>query len=565
MADVWDQYADDVLSGRVVAGKWTKLACQRHLDDLEHGRGRGLRFDAGAARRLIAFFGMLAHSKGEWAGEAVALEPWQQFHFAYLFGWKRADGTRRFRTAYLEVARKNGKSLMASGVGLYMMTADGESGAEIYSASTKKDQSRITFGEARRMVQQSAALRKLVNVQQHNIHSEATWSKFEPLGADSDSLDGLNVHCALADEVHAWKDRHMWDVLETATGARRQPLMYAITTAGYDRQSLCYQLHAYTEKVLSGVIEDDSFAGWIYAIDEGDDWEDEANWIKANPNLGISKKVDDLRQLAKRAREMPAQLNAFLRLHMNVWTQSETRWINRAAWDAGDKGPIDESALAGRRCYAGLDLSSNTDLTACVLVFPPLEAEGDYVVLPRFWIPEDNLWERAKRDRVPYDAWLRAGLLTATPGNVIDYAWILAQLAEDAAKFDLREVAFDRWGSAKVITDLQELGFRVDEKAGGGPLLVQFGQGFASMAGPMKELEKLILAGRLSHGGHKVLTWNADNLVVRLDPAGNVKPDKEKSIEKIDGMVALVMGLARAIVHGEPGRSVYETRGVRVL
>ena len=565
MADVWDQYADDVLSGRVVAGKWTKLACQRHLDDLREGHRRGLTFDAGAARRFIAFFGMLAHSKGEWAGEAVTLEPWQQFHFAYLFGWKRADGTRRFRTAYLEVARKNGKSLMASGVGLYMMTADGESGAEIYSASTKKDQSRITFGEARRMVQQSAALRKLVNVQQHNIHSEATWSKFEPLGADSDSMDGLNVHCALADEVHAWKDRHTWDVLETATGARRQPLMYAITTAGFDRQSLCYQLHAYTEKVLSGVIEDDSFAGWIYAIDEGDDWEDEANWIKANPNLGISKKVDDLRRLAKRAREMPAQLNAFLRLHMNVWTQSETRWINRAAWDAGDKGAVDEGALAGRRCYAGLDLSSNTDLTACVLVFPPLEPEGDYVILPRFWIPEDNLWERAKRDRVPYDAWLRAGLLTATPGNVIDYAWILAQLAEDAGRFDLREVAFDRWGSAKVITDLQELGFRVDEKAGGGPLLVQFGQGFASMAGPMKELEKLILAGRLSHGGHKVLTWNADNLVVRIDPAGNVKPDKEKSIERIDGMVALCMALARAIVHGEPAPSVYEGRGIRVL
>lgn len=258
-------------------------------------------------------------------------------------------------------------------------------------------------------------------------------------------------------------------------------------------------------------------------------------------------------------------MNKFLNLQMNLWTQSETRWVNREAWDAGDKGPVDEAALAGRRCYGGLDLSSNTDLTAFVLVFPPTEPEGDYVLLPRFWIPEDNMHERVRRDRVPYDAWVRAGLLQVTPGDVIDYAWILAQMAEDAQKFDLREVAFDRWGSAKVVTDLQEIGFRVDEKAGGGPLLVQFGQGFASMAGPMKELEKLILARRLSHGGHAVLRWNFDNLVVRMDPAGNVKPDKEKSTEKIDGCVATVMGLARAIVHGEPQRSVYEGRGIRVL
>ena len=565
MAEAWDQYVDDVLSGRVVAGKWARLACQRHINDLKHGPARGLWFDAGAARRMIAFFSMLKHSKGEWAGQFVNLEPWQQFHFAYLFGWKREDDSRRFRTSYLEVARKNGKSLMASGVGLYMMTADGESGADIYSASTKKDQSRITFGEARRMALQSDALRQLITVQQHNIHSEATWSRFEPLGADSDSLDGLNVHCALADEVHAWKDRHMWDVLETATGTRRQPLMYAITTAGYDRQSLCYQLHDYTEKVLSGVVEDDSFAGWIYSVDENDDWEDEGCWPKANPNLGVSAKLDNLREKAAKARAMPAALNAFLRLHLNIWTQSETRWINREAWDACNKEPIDEAALAGRRCYAGLDLSSNTDLTACVYVFPPLTSEGDYVVLLRAWIPEDNMHERSRRDRVPYEAWVRAGLLQVTPGNVIDYAWILAQLADDMAAFDLRELAFDRWGSAKIVTDLQEIGFRVDEKAGGGPLLVQFGQGFASMAGPMKELEKVILAARLNHGGNRVLSWAADNLVVRMDPAGNVKPDKEKSIERIDPMVALVMGLARAIVHGEPAASVYETRGVRVL
>jgi phage terminase large subunit-like protein len=565
VVDAWDQYIDDVLNDRIVAGKWIKLACQRHLNDLDNGQERGLRFDAGAARRVLAFFSMLNHSKGEWAGTLLELEPWQAFHLAYLFGWKRADGSRRFRTSFLTVARKNGKSLMSSGVGLYMMLADGEQGAEVYSAASKKDQARITFEEARRMVLQSPALKKLATVQMHNIHSAATFSKFEPLGGDSDSLDGLNIQLAIADEVHVWKDRHMWDVLQTATGARRQPLMYAITTAGYDRQSLCYQLHIYTEKVLSGVIEDDSFAGWIYTIDDEDDWEDEAVWAKANPNLGVSVKVDNLREKAAQAKAMPAALNAFLRLHQNVWTQSETRWINREKWDAGDKGVIDEDALAGRRCYAGLDLSSNTDLTACVLVFPPLNEGDDYIVLPRVWIPEDKLWERSKRDRVPYDAWLRAGLLQATPGNVIDYDFVRAQLVKDAQKFDLHELAYDRWGSTQIITNLQEDGFRVDEKAGGGPLIIMFGQGYASMNGPLKELEKLILAGRLSHGGHKVLTWCADNAVVKLDPAGNMKLDKSTSVEKIDVLVALVMGLARAIAHGEPGKSVYEGRGIRVL
>jgi len=442
---------------------------------------------------------------------------------------------------------------MAAGVGLYLLLADGEPGAEIYSAATKRDQARLSHAEATRMAKASGPIRQMVRVFKDNIHIPDTASKFEPLGADSDTMDGLNVHAALVDEVHAHKTRDTWDVLETGTGARRQPLMFAITTAGFDRQSLCWQLHEYTEKVLDGIIEDDTFFGVIYGIDEEDDWQDERVWIKANPNLGVSKKLDDLRRKAMRAREMPAALNAFLRLELDVWTQSETKWMNMEHWRLCGQA-VDAQGLRGRVCYAGLDLSSTTDITALLLVFPP-EVDDDLVqVLCRFWIPEESMHERVHRDRVPYDVWVRQGYITATPGNVVDYAYVLAQIDEDMQAYGLDEIAFDRWGATKIQTDLTELG--------GPDFMVQFGQGFASMSGPMKELEKLVLQHRLAHGNNPVLTWMADNLVAREDPAGNIKPDKEKSREKIDGMVALIMGLDRALRHTGGGRSVYEDRGL---
>jgi phage terminase large subunit-like protein len=285
-----EQYCEDVLGGRVVANRWVRLACERHRRDLVEGAGRGLWFDQTAARVAVAFFGLLQHSKGEWAGTAVRLEPWQQFHLSLLFGWKRADGLRRFRTFYLEVARKNGKTTEAAGVGLFLLTADGEAGAEVYAAATKRDQARILHSEASRMVLSSRPLAQAVTKYRDNLHVKGTASKFEPLGRDADSLDGLNVHGAIVDELHAHTNRDLWDVLDTATGARRQPIMFAITTAGYNRQSLCYEMHEYTKKVLGGEVVDDSFLGLIYAIDEGDDWQDERVWVKANPNLGGEQK-----------------------------------------------------------------------------------------------------------------------------------------------------------------------------------------------------------------------------------------------------------------------------------
>jgi phage terminase large subunit-like protein len=563
--NTWDQYAQDVISGAQVACRWVRLACQRHVNDLVNGPARGLWFDEAAANHAIKFFGFLRHSKGEWAGRVMTLEAWQQFIIAMVFGWMRADNTRRFRVAYIEVARKNGKSTLAAGVGLDLLVADGEPGAEIYTAATKRDQARITHSEATRMVKSSPSLRKRIRVFRDNLNIENTASKMEPLGADSDTLDGLNPHGALVDEVHAHKTRDLWDVLETATGARRQPLIFATTTAGFNRQSLCYQLHDYTEKVLSGVLQNDSHFGMIYTLDLeegkggklGDDWEDESVWVKANPNLGVSKKLSTMREKAEKARGMPAALNAFLRLELNVWTQSETKWISREHWDACGAA-VDANGLRGRRCFAGLDLSSNVDITAELLVFPPESTKDPYRVLCRFWIPEDAIDVRSKRDRVPYDAWVRAGYIATTPGNVIDHDFILAQIEQDAEAYDIQQLAFDSWGASQVQTKLAEIGGRED-------WIVKFGQGFASMSPAMRDLERLILGHRLAHGNNPVLTWMADNLVVDTDAAANIKPDKEHSIERIDGMVALIMAVATAMRGGGKPESVYEKRGIRQL
>ncbi len=553
---LYQQYIDDVLSGRQVVGKWARLAVERHVRDLETGEDRGLYFSAKAAHHVIDFFGFLRHSKGEWAGTPVHLEAWQQFMLGCLFGWLREDGTRRFRTGYLEISRKNGKSTIAAGVGLYLLDADGEGGAEVYSAATKRSQAKITFDEATRMVKSSPFLRRRIKTVRDNLHIEGTASKFEPLGRDADSMDGLNIHGAIVDELHAHKTRDVWDVLDTATGARRQPLIFAITTAGFDRESVCWELHEYTQKLLDRMFEDDSFFGIIYAVDEEDDWEDQRHWGKANPNLGVSVKLDDLQRKAVKAKEMPASLNSFLRLHLDLWTQAESRWMDAEKWLACGVA-VDGEGLRGRTCFAGLDLSSTTDIAGYALVFPPQTEADRYQVIWRYFIPEDSMRQRSRRDQVPYDAWVRAGYIMATPGNVVDYGFILAQLDEDAQRYDIQEVAFDRWGAAQIQSQLMD--------KGGEDWLVQFGQGFASMSPPMKELERIVLDGKLAHGNNPVGNWMAANLVARQDPAGNIKPDKEKSIEKIDGIVMLLMALDRATRHQPEPASVYEKRGLLEL
>lgn len=586
-------YAREAASGRIVCSKWVRLAAKRHIRDLVDGASRDLYFDPQAGQRAIEFFGFLRHSKGEWAGETFELQPWEIFIVWCLFGWKRAGGTRRFRSAYVEVARKNGKSTLCAGIGLYLFFADGEPGAEVYCAATKKDQARIVFQEAERMRTASPGLAKRIVKFRDNMNIPATASKFEPLGSDEDTLDGLNIHGAIVDELHAHKKRDLLDVLDTATGARRQPLIFKITTAGFNRESICWKEHEYSAKILEGLLEDDSTFAFMACLDDGDDWENEENWKKANPNLEISVKIDDLRRKALKAKQEPTALNSFLRLHLNVWTQQETRWMPVDKWndcvgfslrdrDAKVLRGDMQKALEGRRCFAALDLSSKIDLTSLIELFPPTEEDPRWIVLPRFWMPEENVQQRVKKDRVPYDVWIREGFIETTEGNVVDYDEIKAAIVGDPYlgysqiamspapgetalipnpyigrkgdrdRYQIVEVAYDPWNATQVAVDLEKAGVKC----------VEFRQGYASMSEPTKHLMTLVLSKKLAHLSNPVLRWMASNLVVKQDEAGNLKPDKDKSSEKIDGIVALIMSVGRAIANPSAARSVYHTRGI---
>lgn len=513
-------------------------------------------FDARAAARAVRFFQrILKHTTGEWAGKAFTLPAWQRKIIEDVFGWMRPDGTRKYRTVYIEVPRKNGKSTLAAGIPLYLLFADNEPGAQVYSAAADRDQAALVFDIARDMFAQADALSDLGVPRKRAIYTNGfPQGLYRVLSSDAFTKHGLNAHGIIFDELHAQPTRELWDVLTTSTGARRQPLTIAITTAGYDRESICYELHEMALRVRDDPALDPSFYPVIFAADEQDDWQDERVWAKANPNLGISVKLDYLRTECRRARLSPAYENTFRRLHLNQWTQQESRWMPMEAWDRCG-APFNETLLEGLPCYGGLDLATVSDLAAFVLDFPDEEAEDGHTWIARFWVPADNLVERARRDRVPYDAWARAGLITPTPGNVIDYARIRADIKALGARFKIREVAFDRWGAVQLSQDLMEDGFRV----------MGFGQGFQSMSPPTKELLRLVTDGRLRHGGNPVLRWMADNLVVTQDPAGNVKPNKAKSREKIDGVVAGVMALDRAQRNGKAATSIYETRGFDAL
>lgn len=547
-------YARAVTAGKVVAAQLVRKACARHLADLTGGGKRGLRWDPAAAAHAADFFRFLKHSKGEWAGQPFTLSPWQVFIVGAVFGWKRADGTRRFRTVYVEIARKNGKSTLLAGIGLYLLVADGEAGAEVYSSATKRDQAKIVWSEAERMVRASDALKSRVVAFRNNLHIAGTASKFEPLSADSNTLDGLNAHGNLVDELHAHRDRGVWDVLVTSMGARRQPLTVAITTAGtYEPESIGWELHDHAVKVSDGSLEDDSFFAFVASIDAEDDWTDPAVWAKANPNLGVSVKPGYLAQMCQDAINKPSFTNTFLRLHLDRWTQQVERWISMEKWNA-ITAPVDPEALRGAECWGGLDLAQKIDIAALLLAFP---AEGGgFELLMRFWCPEATVLERSRKDRVPYDAWVRDGYLIATPGEVIDYDFIRAEINELGAAYSVQEIAYDPWAAQQLATQLGETD---------GFTMVAMRQGYASLSEPSKEFERLVVSGRLRHGGNPVLRWMASNVAKSEDPAGNIKPDKGKSREKIDGIAAAIMAIGRASLSAEKPASAYETRGVRFL
>ena len=547
-------YIADVLAGRVPTCALTRQAVERQARDMAEARGRGLWFDRAAAEHVIQFFGFLHHSKGEWAGQPFTLEPWQQFILWTLFGWKRADGMRRFRTAYIEVPRKNGKTTLLAGIGLYLLVADGEPGSEVYSAATKRDQARLSHGEATRMVAASPGLSRMIRTYKDNLHVIETASKFEPLGADADTMDGLNVHGGLIDELHAHKTRDVVDRLDTATGARRQPLIIEITTAGHDQTSVCYEHHEYSRRILDGSVVDDSWFAFIAALDPGDDWTDPGVWAKANPNLGVSVKLDDLERKCERAKKLPAAQNAFRQMHLDEWTQQSDRWIDLTLWDS-NAGTVEEEALAGQTCYGGLDLSSVSDLTAWVMIFPHADNADDVDIVARFWCPRARVLDDSNRYQSQYQAWERAGYLTVTEGDAVDYGVVRAKVLEDAQRFALDSLNVDRLFQGYQLS--QEL---TDE----GLQVFGMGQGFLSMAAPMKEFERRLLEKRLHHGGNPILRFMADSVVVMQDAVGNLKINKAESQSRVDGIVALVMALDRAMRHEPAKKSAYEDHGLVV-
>lgn len=542
-------------------GKYERLAHERQERDLKDGAARGLTFDAEAGDRVVEFVERYCkHHKGEWAGKPLKLEEWQKFIVRTVFGWKRADGTRRFRTCYAEVPRKNGKSTLIAAVGLYLLVGDNEPGAEVYSSATKRDQARIVWSDAAAMVRASTELKRFVKAYRSNLSCQRLGSKFEPLGADGNTLDGLNPHGNLVDELHAHKDRGVWDVLDTAMGARRQPLTIAITTAGtYNAEAIGWQMHDQATKVLEGVFADDSFFAFIAAADEGDDFFSEVAQQKANPGYGVSVKPDYLAKQAEKAKRQPSFTNEYLRLHLNIWTQQVTRWLPLERWTECD--PVEpsrelaaerETSLEGKPCFGGLDLSTKLDLSAFALVFP---GEGDTIdVVCRFWLPEATAQAYARKGRRHYETWARDGWLTLTPGDVVDYEFIRAEVNALAKRFSVQTVAFDPWGSTDVATRL----------LGDGVPMVECRQGFKTLSEPSKDFEARIVGKKVRHAGNPVLRFCVSNAVVSTDAAGNIKPDKEKASDKIDGVVACVMALSRLIV-AKPEENPYEARGFLVL
>jgi phage terminase large subunit-like protein len=562
------KYAQDIIKGKIIANKWVRLACKRHLADdpekhnsIKKCNKRGLWFDHFQANKVINFFPkFLKFYEGDFDGLPFILTPQQKFIIGSIFGWKNKDGLRRFKTAYIEAGKGSGKTPLAAGIGLYGLSFDSEPGAEIYAAATTREQAGILFRDARLYAEASDSLNQELIIDRHNIANPETNSFFRPVSSEHKGLDGKKPHMALIDEIHEHPTDLVVRKMSAGAKTRRQNLTFEITNAGYDRHSICFQHHEYTEKCDKCAAEGKTIPQ--DGCPNCDDWRNPKVWEKANPNMNYLGKpfMAYLKRQVAEAKAMPSQENIVKRLNFCCWTESITKWLPIDKWNACNF-PVDSEALKGRDCCGGLDLSTNIDLTAWVMVFPPEKEDGLYEILCRFFLPEDNMMERVKRDKVPYDVWARQGYIKLTPGNIIDYAFIIEQIKQDMTDYQIIELAFDRWGSQKITTDLQELGFEIEGKRS----LVQFGQGFASMSPPTKEVETMVLKGELAHGGNPVLAWNVSNVAIRIDPAENKKPDKEKSIERIDGAVALIMAIGRAMLRGGPIKSVYDSLTVEEI
>ncbi|MGE5390895.1 MAG: terminase large subunit [Deltaproteobacteria bacterium] len=513
-------------------------------------------YDEKKAQHAINFINCLKHTKGQWRGVPFDLLPWQDKIVRDVFGTVKENGCRQYNTAYIEIPKKNGKSELAAAVALLMTCGDNEWGAEVYGCASDRQQASIVFDVAVDMVDQCPALKKRIKpiMSVKRLVYKPTNSFYQVLSAEAYTKHGLNVHAVVFDELHAQPNRDLCDVMTKGSGdARLQPLFFLITTAGTDRNSICYEVHQKAVDLLEGRKIDPTFYPVIYGINDDEDWGNEQNWYKANPSLGYTIDIEKVRNAYNSARENPAEENLFRQLRLNQWVKQSVRWMPMHFWDACDDR-IELDSLRGRECYGGLDLSSTTDITAFVLVFPPRTTDEKFIVLPYFWIPEDNLRKRVRRDHVPYDIWEQQGSIKTTEGNVVHYGFIEAFIEELGTKYNIKEIAFDRWGAVQMVQNLEGMGFTV----------VPFGQGYKDMSPSSKELMKLTMEKRIAHGGNPVLRWMMDNIYVKTDPAGNIKPDKEKSTERIDGAVALIMALDRAI-RNENRASIYDERGILII
>jgi phage terminase large subunit-like protein len=494
------------------------------------------------ADHAVRVINQLTHTKGPFASETFHLRKWQEHDIIRPLFTVRPDGLRQYRTCLLMLPRKNGKSEIAAALAIYFLMFDGEIGGEVYSAASDKDQAALVFNVAAQMIRNDPELLaqcEIIDSQKRIVHRRSG-SFYRAISAEAYSKHGFNASVVIYDELHAAPSRELWDVLSTSQGARAQPLMIAITTAGYDRHSILWELYAHAKKVAEDPTLDPTFLPIIYEAPQEADWTDEKVWKACNPALGDFRSLEDMRVACVRAKEIPAQENTFRRLYLNQWTEQSERWLDMTAWNecAGDVGWRQmREEFKGRHCVGGFDLSSRTDLTALALIFE--DGKDGLAVLPFFWVPEDGAAKRSKTDRVPYEQWIKTGLIIPTPGNVIDQGFIREDINRLAKDYGMSEFAFDPWNATKLSVELAQDGIAV----------VELRQGFRSLSEPTKHLGGLVAGRKFRHGGHPVLKWMAGNMVVRQDPNGNLAPDKSKVTERIDGIVATIMGIAAALVH----------------
>lgn len=547
--DAATDYARKVASGTIVAGPHVRAACARHLRDLEDGPKRGLTWDVDAVERVLQFYReVLRLNGGEHEGKPFDLEPSQAFIVGNLFGWKRSNGHRRFRVAYIEEGKGNGKSPLVAGAGLYMLIADQEPRAEVYAFATKKDQAQIMFRDAIAMVDQSPELDKILHRaggkgREWNIAHLDTASFFRPISSD-DAQSGPRPHCAIGDEVHEHKSGLMVEMMRAGTKGRRQALIVLITNSGTDRQSVCWQHHEYGTKVAAGLLEDDAYFSYVCALDDDDDpLADESCWIKANPLLGVSITPEYLREQVREARGMPSKESIVRRLNFCQWVEAENPAFSLELWRRAID-PYEDDMLEHRECYGGLDLSSTTDLTAFALLFAPTDRDPKWRLKVWFWMPKDNIVEKARQDHIEQlPGWIAAGFITATPGAAVNKLFVVSKVIDACERFDVRSIGFDRYRMADFKSLLQNEGVTLP--------LEEFGQGFVSMAPAVDEFERLLVSDELRHDGNPVMNWNVSNAVIDTDPAGNRKVTKERAMGRVDGVVAAVMAAGRSLQRKE--------------